>query len=177
MASAESVVRLTGLYHGCMDDLLALLDYHAWATARLFPALAPLTAEELARDLHSSHGGLAGTLAHLYGADVIWTARLCSRPAIAFSDLPDLPALDMLEVQWAALQSGQRAFVVRLNAEQTVAYANLKGELQLSTVGQIVRHIVNHGAYHRGQIVTMLRQLGHAAPNTDLIAFYRMQAR
>lgn len=169
-------MRLTGLYHGSMNNLLALLDYHAWATARLFSALASLTAEELARDLYSSHGGLAGTLAHLYGADVIWTARLCSQPAIAFSDLPDLPGLDMLEVQWAALQTGRRAFVAGLNAEQTVAYANLKGELQLSTVGEMVRHIVNHGAYHRGQIVTMLRQLGHAAPNTDLIAFYRVQA-
>ena len=165
------------MYADRVNDLLALLDYTAWATARLLAALAPMTPEELDRDLHSSHGGLAGTLAHLYGADVIWTARLCSRPAIAFSDLPDLPALDMLEVQWAALQSGQRAFVVRLNAEQTVAYANLKGELQLSTVGQIVRHIVNHGAYHRGQIVTMLRQLGHAAPNTDLIAYYRVKAK
>ena len=170
-------MRLTGLYHGSMNNLLALLDYHAWATARLFSALASLTAEELARDLYSSHGGLAGTLAHLYGADVIWTARLCSRPAITFSDLPELPALDVLEVQWAALQTGRRASLSGMNAEQTVAYANLRGEPQSSTVGETVRHLVNHGAYHRGQLVTMLRQLGHATPNTDLIAFYRLQAK
>lgn len=159
-----------------MDDLLKLLDYTAWATARLLAALAPLAPEALARDLHSSHGGLGGTLAHLYGADVIWTARLRGQPAISFSDLPELPGLDVLEVQWAALQAGRRALVAGLNAEQTVAYANLKGEAQTSTVSEIVRHVVNHGAYHRGQIVTMLRQLEHAAPSTDLIAFYRLQA-
>jgi uncharacterized damage-inducible protein DinB len=33
--------------------------------------------------------------------------------------------------------------------------------------------VVNHGTYHRGQVVTMLRQLGAGAPTTDLIAFYR----
>ena len=165
------------MYADRVNDLLALLDYTAWATARLLAALAPMTPEELDRDLHSSHGGLAGTLAHLYGADVIWTARLRGQPALAFADLPELPALGLLEAQWAALQAGRRGFVAGLSPEQTVFYANLKGEAQTSTVGEIVRHIVNHGAYHRGQIVTMLRQLGHAAPNTDLIAYYRVKAK
>jgi len=160
-----------------MNDLLALLDYTAWATSRILAALNPLTPEECSRDLHSSHGGINGTLAHLYGADVIWTARLCSRPAITFPDLPELPALGVLEVQWAALQTERCAFVSGMNAEQTVAYANLRGESQSSTVGETVRHVVNHGAYHRGQLVTMLRQLGYAALNTDLIAFYRLQAK
>lgn len=160
-----------------MDDLLALLEYTAWATARMLTALAPLTPEALARDLHSSHGGIAGTLAHLYGADLIWTARLRGQPALAFADLPELPRLDLLETQWAALQTGRRGVVAGLNAEQTIFYSNLKGEAQTSTVGEVVRHVVNHGAYHRGQIVTMLRQLGHAAPNTDLIAFYRLQVK
>ena len=160
-----------------MNDLLALLDYTAWATLRILAALNPLTLEECSRDLHSSHGGINGTLAHLYGADVIWTARLCSRPAITFSDLPGLPALGVLEVKWAALQTGRRAFLSGMNAEQTVAYTNLRGESQSSTVGETVLHVVNHGAYHRGQLVTMLRQLGYAALNTDLIAFYRLQAK
>jgi uncharacterized damage-inducible protein DinB len=35
-------------------------------------------------------------------------------------------------------------------------------------------HIVNHGAYHRGQVTTLLRQLGAPAPKpTDMIAFFR----
>ena len=170
-------MRRLDLYHGSMNDLLALLDYTAWATSRILAALNLLTPEECSLDLHSSHGGINGTLAHLYGADVIWTARLCSQPAITFSDLLELSALKMLEVQWAALQTGRRAFVSGLNPEKTVAYANLRGESQSSTVGETVQHIVNHGAYHRGQLVTMLRQLEHAAPNTDLIAFYRLQAK
>ena len=41
---------------------------------------------------------------------------------------------------------------------------------------QTFQHLVNHGTYHRGQVVTMLRQLGvQGPPSTDLIAFYREQ--
>lgn len=160
-----------------MDDLLTLLDYTAWATTRLLDAALALTPEELARDLGSSHGGVSGTLEHLYGADVIWTARLCSRPAIRFSDLPELPPLATLKPQWLALQSGRRDFVIGMNPGENVVYANLSGEAQCSTVGEIVRHIVNHASYHRGQVATLMRQLGHAAPNTDLIVFSRLQAR
>jgi len=160
-----------------MDELLSLLDYTAWATTRLLDAALALTTEELNRDLGSSHGGVSGTLEHLYGADVIWTARLCARPAIHFSDLPALPPLTTLKVQWLALQEGRRDFAAGMKPNESVVYANLNGEAQVGSVGEIVRHIVNHGTYHRGQVATLMRQLGYAAPNTDLIAFSRLQAR
>ena len=35
------------------------------------------------------------------------------------------------------------------------------------------RHFINHSSYHRGQIVTFLRQLGATPPSTDLILYYR----
>ena len=37
----------------------------------------------------------------------------------------------------------------------------------------MMQHLVNHGSYHRGQIATLLRQLGAKPTSTDLIAFYR----
>jgi uncharacterized damage-inducible protein DinB len=36
-----------------------------------------------------------------------------------------------------------------------------------------MQHLVNHSTYHRGQVVTMLRQAGVKPVATDLIAFYR----
>jgi uncharacterized damage-inducible protein DinB len=36
----------------------------------------------------------------------------------------------------------------------------------------MLRHVVNHSSYHRGQVTTMLRQLGAAAPTTDLIYWF-----
>ena len=41
---------------------------------------------------------------------------------------------------------------------------------------QLLQHVANHSTYHRGQITTMLRQLGAKATSTDLIIFYRERA-
>jgi uncharacterized damage-inducible protein DinB len=40
----------------------------------------------------------------------------------------------------------------------------------------MLQHLVNHGTYHRGQVATMLRQLGSKAESTDLIFYYRERA-
>ena len=40
----------------------------------------------------------------------------------------------------------------------------------------MLQHLVNHGTYHRGQVATMLRQLGAKPIGTDLIIFYRERA-
>ena len=41
----------------------------------------------------------------------------------------------------------------------------------------MVQHVVNHASYHRGQVTTLLRQIGAApASSLDLIAFYRERA-
>ena len=156
-----------------MDDLLTLIDYAAWATNRLLHALAPLNDSELKSDLGSSHGGIQGTLAHLHGADRIWLARLKGETPPGFPTSAGLPALPELEGLWAALYADLNATVSEFSPETVISYANLKGETQRSTLAQIVRHVVNHGTHHRAQVVTLLRQLGHAPPNTDLIAFYR----
>lgn len=156
-----------------MDDLLTLLDYHAWATARILEALVPLGAEEYERDLGSSHGGVRGTLAHIYGADLIWTARLKGEPSPAFLKPAELPALPDLRPLWLAHLEERRADVAGMAPDQFLQYPNLKGEPQSNRVGDVLRHIVNHACYHRGQLVTLLRQLGHQGVNTDLIRFYR----
>jgi len=42
----------------------------------------------------------------------------------------------------------------------------------------IIMTVINHGNYHRGQIVTLLRQLGVTTiPKTDYIEWVREQAR
>lgn len=57
--------------------------------------------------------------------------------------------------------------------DEVVAYRTVAGVPQESAIWEMLRHVVNHGTYHRGQLATMLRQLGVAPPSTDLILFYR----
>ena len=39
------------------------------------------------------------------------------------------------------------------------------------TLTDLIRHVTSHSAYHRGQVVLLLRQLGHAPPSTDYAVF------
>ena len=39
-----------------------------------------------------------------------------------------------------------------------------------------MQHVANHATYHRGQVVTMLRQLGAKAVSTDLVFWDRERA-
>jgi uncharacterized damage-inducible protein DinB len=50
----------------------------------------------------------------------------------------------------------------------------MRGAARSDVFWQMVQHVVNHGSYHRGQVTTMLRQLGaQPAMFMDLIVFYR----
>lgn len=47
--------------------------------------------------------------------------------------------------------------------------------LWLRRLGGLLRHVVNHSTYHRGQVATQMRQLGATPPSTDLVAYLRLQ--
>jgi uncharacterized damage-inducible protein DinB len=55
----------------------------------------------------------------------------------------------------------------------TVRYRTTEGDTYEAPLWQLMRHVVNHSTYHRGQVATMLRQLGATAPATDLVVFHR----
>ena len=54
------------------------------------------------------------------------------------------------------------------------AYTMINGDARQSVFWHMLQHVVNHASYHRGQVTTMVRQLGATPPQgMDLITFYR----
>ena len=78
---------------------------------------------------------------------------------------------------WLELERKYRTYVEEAGEaglSRTVDYKLFSGQPTSSVLWHTLQHVVNHGSYHRGQLTTMLRQLGGAAPKPmDLIAFYR----
>jgi len=78
---------------------------------------------------------------------------------------------------WRELETEVRALdaeLARDGREQIIDYQLINGQPGRSVYWQMLQHVVNHASYHRGQITTMLRQLGAAPPKgMDMIAFYR----
>jgi uncharacterized damage-inducible protein DinB len=55
-----------------------------------------------------------------------------------------------------------------------VNYTTMKGNSGNAPRYQMFMHVINHGTYHRGQLITMLRLVGLSElPASDLIAYYR----
>ncbi|BCS32243.1 diguanylate cyclase [Luteitalea sp. TBR-22] len=158
------------------NDLGRLVDYHYWARDRLLQAVARLDAEAFTRDLGSSFASVRDTLAHLQGAEWIWISRFKGESPTQSLPLERFATLDELRAAWVVTEADLRALVDGLPADGSarVAYRLLNGQPGENTIAELVQHLVNHGTYHRGQVVTMLRQLGATPPaSMDLVAFFR----
>lgn len=84
-----------------------------------------------------------------------------------------------LQAKWAEQEGQLLAFVSKLTQEdlnRVLEYKTLKFGVYKNPLWQSMQHVVNHGTYHRGQVTTMLRQLGAKAILTDLMHFYRERA-
>ena len=162
-----------------LQDLRTLLDYHYWARDRLLEALAPLTPEQFTRDLGSSFPSIRDTVAHIYAAEWAWHERWIGRSPTALLPADQFPDVASIRAAWIAHEATMRAFVDGLGdagPSRTIEYQLLSGQGGANALWQMLQHVVNHASYHRGQVTTMLRQIGAAPPKSmDMIAFYRLQ--
>jgi uncharacterized damage-inducible protein DinB len=162
-----------------LQDLRIMLDYHYWARDQMLDALEPLTPEQFTRDLGSSFKSLRDTVAHMYAAEWAWYKRWTGDPPTAAFPLDQFRDLASIRAAWSEHEPKMRAFVDTLGeagVARVLNYTLLSGATGSSPVWQMVQHVVNHASYHRGQVTTMLRQIGATpAKSVDMIAFYRSQ--
>jgi uncharacterized damage-inducible protein DinB len=162
------------------SDLHVLLDYHYWARDVMLEAVSTLTQEQFTHHVESSFRSVRDTVAHIYGADSIWYARWQGQSPTLLPSYDQFPDVASIRTAWVALEGQVRAFVDGLGeagVSRVFEYKMLSGAAGSSPFSQMLAHVVNHGSYHRGQVTTLLRQLGVAPPkSTDLITFHRLRA-
>jgi uncharacterized damage-inducible protein DinB len=160
-----------------VQDLRTLLDYHYWARDRLLDAVEPLTPEQFSRRIDSSFPSIRETLVHLYGAEWIWRSRWDGQSPSAMPDAAAFPDLESIRQAWRIEEQRVRATLDRLGEDgilKPIEYRQSGGPLQAQPFSQMLQHLVNHGSYHRGQVTTLLRQVGAKPPrDVGLMAFYR----
>lgn len=157
-------------------EVLELFAYNAWANRQMFDAAAALPTDLYLRDLKSSHGGIHGTLAHIVWAEHLWLNRWLRKPNPAVAQGKDLKSAADMRARWEEIEAERRAFLAQLGEAQLddtrVVKPSTGGEY-VHTFHQMLLHTVDHSTYHRGQVVTLLRQVGVVPPSTGLIVFYR----
>ncbi len=148
--------------------------FHRWATERMFEAVAPLTAEEFARDLGGSFPSIRETLTHMVWAEWIWLERWQGRSPTTVWSAAGFANGAMLRGRWMEVEAGRSEFLETVTEERLAAalrYVNTKGETWEYPLWRAMHHVVNHGTYHRGQVMSMLRRLGAPAVPTDFLVF------
>jgi uncharacterized damage-inducible protein DinB len=163
-----------------LDELRTLIDYHYWARDRVLGAAAALSPEQFTRDMGSSFRSVRDTCAHIYAAEWAWYSRWQGTSPTALLPLDQFPDVTSLRQHWTELETRMRMFLESLGEpgiHKVFEYTLINGQPGATVFWQMLQHVVNHASYHRGQVTTLLRQLGAAPPKSmDLIAFYRLRA-
>jgi uncharacterized damage-inducible protein DinB len=161
------------------EEMRVLYDYNAWANRRQLEAVAKVTTEEFLQPMGSSFGSLRDTIAHIYGAEWVWLERFQGQSPSSLPDVTQFQDVLSLKEKWIELEGRLLAFVSGLTQEdlnRVMEYKTLKFGVYRNPLWQSMQHVVNHGTYHRGQVTTLLRQMGAQPILTDLMHFYRERA-
>jgi uncharacterized damage-inducible protein DinB len=152
-----------------------LFRYNQWANDRAFEAASGLTPEEFTRDLGNSYPSVRDTLTHVVWAEWIWLQRWKGTSPQDRFNAAEFPHVHTLTSRWLELKAEQGAFVEAVTGERlhaVLTYVNLQGQNYRYALWRQMYHVVNHSTYHRGQLTTMLRQLGRVPVPTDFLVFH-----
>lgn len=157
---------------GLLTQTRQLLLYTIWADRACLDAARGVDPEALTRDAGVSFGSLLGTLSHILGSQRRWLARFTGQQ---FAGAPAFPDFESLAAGWSETAAELEFFLASLTEEQLTAeitWVDTEGPVYTRPLWQPVCHMVNHSTYHRGQVVSLLRQLGYEPPHTDMIRFF-----
>jgi len=161
------------------DALWRLIDYTIWANHRVMRACATVPVDDFKRELGASFGGIRGTLAHVMWSEWIWLERWKGVSPPGPPDESELADVVALRDRWKVIEDHRRAWLDALppaGAGAVIHYKNTAGVPFAAPLWQLVQHVANHSTYHRGQVTSMLRQLGGRTVQTDLVVFDREHA-
>ncbi|WP_421849900.1 DinB family protein [Marinomonas sp.] len=167
------------------ENMQLMASYNQWMNKAIYKAVSELSHADLVENKGAFFGSVLGTLNHNLAADIIWLKRFADH----FSELSSLDRVRVLE-RPAALNSQlfddllllqnkrfelDKLIIAIINEvtdemlASALAYKNMKGDDRSQKFGLVLQHFFNHQTHHRGQITTLLSQMGINVGTTDLI--------
>ena len=157
-----------------LDTLQVLYEYNYWARDRQLAACERLAHEQFVKPMGGSFRSLRDTLVHLAGVEWLWLERWRGRDPREIFNPEDFPEPDPLRRRWREVESGMRSFLgglVHDDLAGTRTYTTMTGQAWTYPLGHMMLHLANHQTYHRGQVTTLLRQLGAIPAPVDFLLF------
>ena len=147
--------------------------YNEWMNSRLFAICAELPEAQLHQDRGAYFKSIYLTLNHITYGDLAFLSRFTHVPA----EVPELGrdlfgGFEVLRREREALDARLLAWAGSLTpewlAEQLTYTSKVDGKARTFPKWVMVTHMFNHQTHHRGQVTTLLSQLGVDIGSTDV---------
>ena len=161
------------------NHFVNLATFNLWANKKICDFIsANLSAENTEREIVSSFPSVKKTLYHIWDAEHIWLERL---HGILKSEFPSKLFIGTFEVGAMQFLKNSTTLVEFVSGcdekffSGEIFFIHSSGDKLTQKVDDVLTHVVNHSTFHRGQLITMFRQLGlsEGMPRTDFIAYRR----
>jgi len=156
--------------------IIALADYMGWVNHKIIFWLRNIDDLQWKEHLTSSFESIQDTVLHIVATEKIWIDFWKNKVKPEFLQLAFKGSKNELIEIWEQSSIDLKNFIDNFPETQYTqpisnagSYSNINMEFQ-----QTFLHFIIHASYHRGQLVTMLRQVGFAeVSSTDLGAYYK----
>ncbi len=156
-----------------------LSEYNIWANDRVCDWLGKISEEQWKQPLVSSFRSIYETILHVASAEKIWVERLQKKTSHELLSETFTGSKEDLLKTWKEISLSLKKLMEEMPEEQfqqKLLFKNTKGIEYHQPYYQLLAHVINHATYHRGQVVTMLRQVGFTEVNsTDITTYFRIK--
>lgn len=154
----------------------ALARYTAWADSKVMYWLNQIDDGQWNMKLNSSFGSVRETVMHIVSAEKIWIDFWEQDPEANYlSQTFKGTKNDLMEI-WQSASVGILDFIEALpedSYDRQIGFRYPDGRQASLEFWQTFSHLHNHSTYHRGQLVTLLRQVGFTGLSSiDLITYF-----
>ncbi|MBS1517825.1 MAG: DinB family protein [Bacteroidetes bacterium] len=147
------------------EKFIDLFNYEEWADTEIINAV---------EKIHAPSEKILSLMSHVINARIIWLCRI--KNIKSDTEVWKVYSKDELYDKHKRSAAEMLDFIKVLkevDLENELKYENSKGEKFSSRLYEILFHLTHHSAYHRGQIVQLLKSSDAEFPYTDYIHYAR----
>jgi len=156
------------------EPVLEMYNYHAWANGVIIDRLNELPEHVYHKEIQSGFSSVSKVLSHIYLTDYAWfdiiSGKSMDEAMASSSELKEeveKKSIEEMKKTFMDLYERNKALLSTVDMEKVMVVDNSYAGSLETTISESVLHVVTHGSYHRGNIATMLRQMGHTSVMQD----------
>ena len=157
------------------QQILKYIEYNLWANQILIDYLNNVPNAHIEQEIISSFPSIRKTLLHIWDAETLWQLRL---EGISLAEFPSLHFHGNNQLLFKNLIKTSKDFHEKVEDQpkdfftKTLTFKTISYGESSQLTYDMIHHCMNHSTYHRGQVITMLRQLGYTdLPHLDFMLY------